>query len=102
MLPGRRVLRIHMTDGRGREGCCGLALCLAHGEYRSSSPVTAQRTLFAASSGALVDWLDGDWGVFFIITALMVLPSLACPWAIRARLAGLLSAGNPRLLKKHG
>ena len=34
-----------------------------------------ERTL-ASSSGALVDWLNGDWGIFFIITALMVIPSL--------------------------
>jgi len=37
---------------------------------------TAGRTTLAASSGALVDWLNGDWGIFFIITALMVIPSL--------------------------
>ncbi len=34
------------------------------------------RTLFASSSGLLVDTLDGNWIVFFIITALMVIPSL--------------------------
>ncbi len=43
------------------------------------------RTLFASSSGLLVDSLDGyswveslggDWAVFFVITALMVIPSL--------------------------
>ena len=55
---------------------------------------TAGRTLFAASSGALVDWLDGDWGVFFVITALMVMPSLACLWAIRGRLAHLLAGAT--------
>ena len=37
---------------------------------------TAGRTTLAASSGALVDWLNGDWGIFFVITALMVIPSL--------------------------
>ena len=37
---------------------------------------TAGRTTLAASSGALVDWLNGDWGVFFILTAIMVIPSL--------------------------
>ena len=37
---------------------------------------TAGRTTLAASSGALVDWLNGDWGIFFIIIALMVIPSL--------------------------
>ena len=39
---------------------------------------TAGRTLLASSSGALVDGLDGNWGLFFIITALMVVPSLIC------------------------
>ena len=37
---------------------------------------TAGRTTLAASSGAMVDWLNGDWGIFFIITAIMVTPSL--------------------------
>ncbi len=37
---------------------------------------TAGRTTLASSSGALVDWLNGDWGIFFIITALMIIPSL--------------------------
>ena len=47
---------------------------------------TAGRTLFASSSGTLVDWLNGDWGVFFIITALMVIPSLLCLMAIKNKL----------------
>ena len=29
---------------------------------------TAGRTTLASSSGALVDWLNGDWGIFFILT----------------------------------
>jgi PAT family beta-lactamase induction signal transducer AmpG len=37
---------------------------------------TAGKTLLASSSGWMVDSLDGDWGVFFIITAVMVIPSL--------------------------
>ena len=37
---------------------------------------TAGRTTLASSSGALVDWLNGDWGTFFILTAIMVIPSL--------------------------
>ena len=44
------------------------------------------RTSLAASSGAMVDWLDGDWGLFFVITALMVLPSLALLWGLRHRI----------------
>ena len=47
---------------------------------------TAGRTLFASSSGALVDWLNGDWGIFFIITAIMVIPSLLCLLAIKNKL----------------
>ena len=47
---------------------------------------TAGRTLFASSSGALVDWLNGDWGIFFIITAVMVIPSLICLIAIKNKL----------------
>ena len=47
---------------------------------------TAGRTLLASSSGALVDWLNGNWGIFFIITSLMVLPSLICLWYIRKRI----------------
>ncbi len=47
---------------------------------------TAGRTFFSSSSGALVDWLNGDWGTFFIITALMVIPSLMCLMAIKNKL----------------
>ena len=47
---------------------------------------TAGRTLFASSSGTLVDWLNGDWGIFFIITAVMVIPSLLCLMAIKNKL----------------
>ena len=47
---------------------------------------TAGRTTLAASSGALVDWLNGDWGVFFIITALMVIPSLIFLYMIKDKL----------------
>ena len=47
---------------------------------------TAGRTTLAASSGALVDWLNGDWGIFFIITAAMVIPSLVLLYIIRNKL----------------
>lgn len=47
---------------------------------------TIGRTTLAASSGAMVDWLEGDWGTFFIITALMVIPSLVLLWFIKDRL----------------
>ncbi len=47
---------------------------------------TAGRTTLASSSGALVDWLNGDWGIFFIITALMVIPSLIILWIMKDKL----------------
>ena len=47
---------------------------------------TAGRTMMASSSGALVDWLNGDWGIFFVITAIMVIPSLIFLWLIRDKL----------------
>ncbi len=47
---------------------------------------TAGRTTLAASSGALVDWLNGDWGIFFVLTAVMVIPSLIFLFLIRKKL----------------
>ena len=61
---------------------------------------TAGRTLLASSSGALVDWLQGDWGTFFILTTIMVLPSLVCLWIIRNQLRTLLEGHDVRLLGK--
>jgi PAT family beta-lactamase induction signal transducer AmpG len=61
---------------------------------------TAGRTLFASSSGALVDWLDGDWGKFFVLTAVMVIPSLVCLWILRHKLTDMLSGAQVRLFGK--
>ena len=47
---------------------------------------TAGRTTLASSSGALVDWLNGNWGLFFILTALMVIPSLLILWTMKNKL----------------
>jgi PAT family beta-lactamase induction signal transducer AmpG len=47
---------------------------------------TAGRTLFSSSSGMMVDWLNGNWIIFFIITALMVIPSLTCLFLIRKKI----------------
>ena len=47
---------------------------------------TAGRTLLSSSSGTMVDWLKGDWGIFFIITAIMVIPSLIVLWFIRNKM----------------
>ena len=47
---------------------------------------TAGRTTLASSSGALVDWLNGNWGLFFILTAIMVLPSLIILWSMKNKI----------------
>ena len=47
---------------------------------------TAGRTTLASSSGALVDWLNGDWGTFFVLTTIMVIPSLLCLWLIKNKI----------------
>lgn len=47
---------------------------------------TLGRTLLASSSGAIVDWLEGDWGIFFVITAVMVIPSLILLWFLRHKI----------------
>ncbi len=43
------------------------------------------RTTLASSSGYLVDWL-GSWERFFIVTTLMVIPSLVMLWMLREKL----------------
>ena len=45
------------------------------------------RTVVAASSGVVVDALGGAWASFFVITALMVTPSLAILVWIGRRIA---------------
>ncbi len=55
---------------------------------------TTGRTLLAATSGWMVDSLDGDWGLFFIITALMVIPSLVLLWFIRDRFNAIEQASD--------
>ena len=47
---------------------------------------TAGRTTLASSSGALVDWLNGDWGTFFVLTTIMVIPSLLCLWLLKNKI----------------
>lgn len=54
---------------------------------------TAGKTLLASSSGWMVDSLDGDWGVFFMITAVMVIPSLILLVILRRELGARANAG---------
>ncbi|WP_431688621.1 AmpG family muropeptide MFS transporter [Hahella sp. NBU794] len=51
---------------------------------------TLGRTLLASYSGALVDSLNGDWVMFFIITTLMITPSLIFLTFLRVRLEAVL------------
>lgn len=49
----------------------------------------AGRTLLASASGFIVDGLDGDWSLFFILTAVMVIPSLIFLYRIRHQIVRL-------------
>lgn len=44
------------------------------------------RTLLSSYSGFVVDWLNGDWSLFFILTALMVTPGLCLLLLLRKAL----------------
>ena len=48
------------------------------------------RTTLAAGSGFLIDGLDGDWPIFFLLTALMVTPSLLILFFRRRQIAPLM------------
>lgn len=50
---------------------------------------TLGRTTLASSSGSLVDYLNGDWGLFFIITCLMVVPSLVLIFFLKGKIKAL-------------
>lgn len=52
---------------------------------------TAGRTLLASSSGGMVDALNGNWTVFFVLTTLMVIPSLWLLTRLRSRVKQLSS-----------
>ena len=52
------------------------------------------RTLLASGSGFIVDWMDGYWQGFFILTAVMVIPSLLFLYSIRHDIHRLEKAGT--------
>lgn len=52
------------------------------------------RTTLGSSSGMIVDAMDGNWSLFFIITAIMVIPSLMFLWNIRHKIAELENREN--------
>lgn len=47
------------------------------------------RTSLASASGFIVDAMGGNWSLFFILTAVMVIPSLLFLWSIKAQVTEL-------------
>ena len=62
----------------------------------SRRSVPLGRTVLAAYSGVVVDWLDGNWAVFFLLTTVMVIPSLLFLWFIRRDVQRLEDASRER------
>ena len=50
---------------------------------------TIGRTILASSSGSLVDYLNGNWGIFFVLTTIMVFPSLLILILIKNKIKNL-------------
>jgi MFS transporter, PAT family, beta-lactamase induction signal transducer AmpG len=55
---------------------------------------TFGRVMLGSYSGIIVDWLDGNWALFFILTSVMVIPSLLFLYAIRKPLTLLIEKQN--------
>lgn len=51
---------------------------------------TFGRVMLGSYSGIIVDWLDGNWSLFFVLTSLMVIPSLLFLYSIRKPLTKLI------------
>lgn len=51
---------------------------------------TFGRVMLGSYSGIMVDWLGGNWSLFFLLTALMVIPSLLFLYSIRKPLTKLI------------
>ncbi|WP_296043904.1 MFS transporter [uncultured Alteromonas sp.] len=49
----------------------------------------ASRTLLASASGILVDAMGGNWALFFVLTAVMVIPSLVILYRLRHNITAL-------------
>ena len=56
------------------------------------------RTTLAAASGFIVDGLGGNWAIFFVLTTIMVLPSLALLFITKKRIAPLMDGATTRIL----
>ena len=55
---------------------------------------TFGRVMLGSYSGIIVDWLDGNWSLFFVFTSLMVIPSLLFLYSIRVPLNALIEKQN--------
>jgi len=55
---------------------------------------TFGRVMVGSYSGIIVDWLDGNWSLFFVFTSLMVIPSLLFLYSIRKPLTRLIEQQN--------
>ena len=51
---------------------------------------TFGRVMLGSYSGIIVDWLDGNWALFFVLTSFMVIPSLLFLYSIRKPLTLLI------------
>lgn len=51
---------------------------------------TFGRVMLGSYSGVLVDWLDGNWALFFVLSSMMVIPSLLFLYSIRKPLTALI------------
>lgn len=60
------------------------------------------RTLLSSYSGFVVDWLNGDWSLFFILTAVMVTPGLLLLVVLRKALHRIQApAADTELARDH-
>jgi len=55
---------------------------------------TFGRVMLGSYSGIIVDWLDGNWALFFVLTAFMVIPSLLFLYSIRKPLTLLIEKNS--------
>lgn len=61
---------------------------------------TFGRVMLGSYSGIVVDWLDGNWALFFVLTSVMVIPSLIFLYAIRKPLTVLIEQGQKEVNDK--
>ena len=55
---------------------------------------TLGRTMLGSYSGIMVDWLDGNWAMFFILTSVMVIPSLLFLYNIKDSINEMIFASE--------